>query len=62
MCGVEDERGEECYANYDGQIFKAFIVCADCGDVLFSLNAGGNETSADADGEEPENVSDAFDS
>ena len=61
VCGGEDEHGEERYADEGGQILKAFIVCTDCGDVLFSLNADGNETSADVDGEEPEDVSDMFD-
>lgn len=55
VCGGDDEHGEECYADDGGQIFKAFVVCADCGEVLFHLNA-------DGDNEEPEDVSDVFDS
>ena len=54
VCGGEDEHGEECFKN-DGAIFKAFIVCADCGDVLFSLKPDG-----DGD-DEPEDASDLFD-
>lgn len=59
VCGGEDEHGEECYTDDGGQILKAFIVCADCGDVLFSLNA--DSVPSNSEGDEPEDVSDVFD-
>ena len=59
VCGGEDEHGEECYADDGGQILKAFIVCTDCGDVLFSLNA--DSVPSYSEGDEPEDVSDIFD-
>ena len=61
FCRCEDERGEVRYADNDCQIIKSSIVCFDCEEVLFSLNADGNGTSADADIKEPEDVSDMFD-
>ena len=59
VCGGENEHGGECYADDGGQILKAFIVCADCGDVLFSLNA--DSVPSNSEGDEPEDVSDVFD-
>lgn len=65
VCGGFDENGEECFGEglCGHVISKAFLLCPDCGDILFGLKADGDSDSADVsgEGEEPEDVSDVFD-